>query len=109
MLLGKFPQVEVIGEASDGEQLISLCGRSLPDVVLTDIPMPVMDGIEATRHITKHFPSVRVVALSMFNQNDMIRDMLNAGATTCLVKNANKNEIIDAIQRAYVKKLEKET
>jgi DNA-binding NarL/FixJ family response regulator len=100
-LLAKSPDLNVIGEASNGKELIALCHTSPPDVILTDIMMPVMDGIEATQLITRYFPAVRVVALSMFNQDNLILDMLNAGAMGYLIKNAHKTEILDAISSVY--------
>lgn len=103
-LLLKSMDLTVIGEASTGKQLISLCEKWLPDVVLTDIMMPVMDGIEATEHITLNFPSVRIIALSMFNQDNLIIDMLKAGATGYLIKNAHKNETMEAIHSVYKNK-----
>lgn len=100
-LVEKSPGIEVIGEAANGKELIGMCRQQLPDVILTDIMMPVMDGIEATAVITKEFPTVRVIALSMFNQDNLIMDMLNAGAIGYLIKNAHKTEIIDAIHSVY--------
>jgi DNA-binding NarL/FixJ family response regulator len=103
-LLHRSKELEVAGEASTGKQLLSLCEELNPDVVLTDIKMPVMDGIEATAYIAEHFPLIRVIALSMFNQDHLILDMLNAGASGYLIKNANKNEIIDAVHSVYKNK-----
>lgn len=100
-LLEKSSDLEVIGEASNGKVLISLCHNKLPDIILTDIMMPEMDGIEATTLITRYFPTVRVIALSMFNQDHLILDMLNAGAMGYLIKNAHKTEILDAIGAVY--------
>jgi DNA-binding NarL/FixJ family response regulator len=100
-LVEKSPGLEVIGEAANGKELIARCHQQLPDVILTDIMMPIMDGIEATAAITKEFPTVRVIALSMFNQDNLIMDMLNAGAIGYLIKNAHKTEIIDAIHSVY--------
>ena len=96
-LLEKSPDLEVIGEASNGSELVALCLKRLPDIILTDIMMPEMDGIEATSIITKQFPTVRVIALSMFNEDSLILDMLNAGALGYLIKNAHKTEILEAI------------
>src|SRR4051812_6985360 len=79
-LLDKTSHFEVIGEASNGKELISLCHNQQPDIILTDIMMPVMDGIEATSLLTRYYPGIRVIALSMFNQDNMVLDMLNAGA-----------------------------
>ena len=100
-LLEKQPFLKVIGEAANGKELVALCDAQLPDVILTDIMMPVMDGIEATSLLTKKYPAVRIIALSMFNQDNLILDMLNAGAMGYLVKNAHKSEILDAIQTVY--------
>lgn len=100
-LLDKSPDLQVIGEASNGMELVSLCHLKVPDVILTDIMMPVMDGVEATSVITKNFPAIRVIALSMFNQDNLILDMLNAGAMGYLIKNAHKNEILEAIKSVY--------
>lgn len=99
--LQKSNDFEVAGEAATGKQLISLCKETRPDVVLMDIIMPVMDGIEATAYISEHFPDVRVIALSMFNQDHLILDMVKAGASGYLIKNAHKNEIIEAIHSVY--------
>src|SRR5437870_10980092 len=77
-LLENCKQFEVTGEASTGKQLLSLCEENMPDVVLTDIMMPVMDGIKATAQLSLNLPSVRVIALSMFNEDHLILDMLNA-------------------------------
>ena len=103
-LLESSKEFEIVAEASTGKQLVSLCEEKVPDVVLTDIMMPVMDGIKATLFLAEHFPSVRVIALSMFNQDHLILDMLNAGASGYLIKNAHKNEIIEAIHSVYKNK-----
>lgn len=100
-LLQKSDEFEVAGEAATGKQLVSVCEDLRPDVVLTDIMMPVMDGIEATACISEQLPSIRIVALSMFNQDNLILDMLNAGASGYLIKNAHKTEIIEAIHSVY--------
>jgi DNA-binding NarL/FixJ family response regulator len=100
-LLARSKEIEVIGEASNGKELVILCKSMNPDIVLTDIMMPVMDGIEATTYLASSMPSVRVIALSMFNQDNLVLDMLKAGATGYLIKNANKDEILEAIQSVY--------
>lgn len=100
-LLEKSAEFEIVGEASNGKELIAICEHATPDVILTDIMMPVMDGIQATAIIAKQFPTVKVIALSMFNQDNLVVDMLNAGAIGYLIKNAHKSEIIDAIHTVY--------
>ena len=97
-LLKKQDEIKLIGEASNGQELVNITGKLLPDVVLTDIRMPVMDGIEATKLITEKYPQIFVIALSMFNDDNLVIDMMEAGAKGYLLKNAHKTEIIDAIK-----------
>jgi len=94
-------QLQVVGEAANGKELITICEQLLPDVVLTDIMMPLMDGIEATAYITKNISYVSVIALSMFNQDNLILDMIKSGAKGYLIKNAHKDEILEAIESVY--------
>jgi DNA-binding NarL/FixJ family response regulator len=97
-MLKKQPSVELLGEASDGEELLSLVRELKPDVVVTDIKMPKMDGLQATRIISSEFPNIGIVALSMIDEESQIIDMMEAGALGYLLKNAHKNEIIEAIE-----------
>jgi DNA-binding NarL/FixJ family response regulator len=101
VMLKKQGDFEVVGEASNGKELIDVVQQAEPDIVLTDIVMPVMDGIAATQFLTKHKPLVNIIALSMFDQDNLIIDMLEAGAKGYLLKNANKSEIIEAIKSVY--------
>ncbi|MBO9573697.1 MAG: response regulator transcription factor [Chitinophagaceae bacterium] len=96
-LLERTETLQVVGEAANGRELIEVCEQLKPDIVLTDIKMPVMDGIEAASYIFSHLPSIKIIALSMFNQDNLILDMINAGASGYLIKNAGKDEIIEAI------------
>ena len=100
-LLKKQNEIVMIGEASDGEQLIEITEKLKPDVVLTDIRMPNMDGIEATKILTKKSPSVNVIALSMFNDDNLVIDMMEAGAKGYLLKNAHKTEMLEAIKSVH--------
>lgn len=100
-LLGKSEGFQVVGEAGNGAALIRICEKETPDVVLTDIMMPEMDGIEATQYLSEHLPSIRVIALSMFNEDNLITDMLKAGAMGYLIKNAGKADILSAIESVY--------
>ena len=90
--------ITLVAEARNGIQLVSLVETHNPDVVLTDIQMPDMDGIEATRIIASKFPHVGIIALSMFGDDYLVMDMLEAGAKGYLLKTAHKQEIIDAIR-----------
>lgn len=100
-LFHKESSITPVGEAANGQELVSLVKQTLPDVVLTDIRMPIMDGIAATRLITASCPQVAVIALSMFNDDNLVIDMMEAGAKGYLLKNAHKSEIIEAIKTVY--------
>ena len=99
--LQRQPHIKLLDEASNGAELVRIVEEHLPDIILTDIKMPLLDGIEATKLITQKFPSIGIIALSMFDEEDLIVDMLEAGAKGYLVKNCNKEEIVDAIQTVY--------
>jgi two-component system, NarL family, response regulator NreC len=90
--------VKVIGEANDGERLLEIVRMKKPDVVLTDIRMPKMDGITATRHIKNEFPSCKVIAFSMFEQDEAIAQMEAAGASGYILKNSSLKTVLTAIQ-----------
>lgn len=97
-MLKKYPEIKMIGEAENGKELIGIAEKLKPDVILTDIKMPKMDGIEATKQLIKMIPEVGIIALSMFDEDNLIIDMLEAGAKGYLLKNTNKDEIIEAIK-----------
>lgn len=98
LLLEKVPGVEVIGEAEDGSKALELMHRLLPNVVIMDIRMPVMDGIEATQRITSVFPDVKVIAFTSCSDKSMILKMFEAGASGFLLKGCGFVEIISAIK-----------
>jgi DNA-binding NarL/FixJ family response regulator len=100
-MLKKQPSVELLGEAADGEELVALVRNLQPEVVVTDIKMPKMDGLQATKLIAKEFPNIGIIALSMIDEESQIIDMMEAGALGYLLKNAHKNEIIEAIQAVH--------
>jgi DNA-binding NarL/FixJ family response regulator len=97
VLLNKQKNMTVIGEAANGEELVELYKQTTPDVVLTDIIMPVKDGIEAAREIKKLDANAKVIALSMAGDDNYVVDMLEAGAMGYLLKNAGKDEIVESI------------
>ena len=101
LMLSKQQDIELIGQAGNGKQLITLVNELQPDVVMTDVKMPVMDGIEATRALVAENPDLHLIALSMFDEENLIVDMLEAGAKGYLLKNADKQEILDAIHSVY--------
>ncbi|AWH85594.1 DNA-binding response regulator [Flavobacterium album] len=89
--------IKVVGEANDGEKLLEIVRHKKPDVVLTDIRMPKMDGITATRHLKKEFPSCKVIAFSMFEQDEAISQMEAAGASGYILKNSSLKTVLAAI------------
>ncbi len=97
-LLQSSPDIEVVGEASDGRMAVELTRRLRPNVVVMDVTMPNMNGIEATRRIKEEFPQVRVVALSMHEPQDMAVAMRDAGAQTYLAKDGPSEDLIRAIR-----------
>ena len=103
VMLKKISHINLVGEAANGQELITISKELKPDVIITDIKMPVMDGIEATKLLTRMYPDVGIIALSMFNEENLIVDMLEAGACGYLLKNAPKDEIINAITSVFQK------
>lgn len=96
-MIKKEKQLSVIGQAKDGEELVQMVVENRPDIAFVDISMPKMDGIEATRLITEQSPLTHVIALSMFNDDNHIIDMLEAGASGYLLKNTTLEEVLKAI------------
>jgi two-component system, NarL family, response regulator NreC len=101
LMLTKYPDIVLAGEAENGRELLELTQKLQPDVIITDIKMPIMDGIEATQKITERFPDIGIIGLSMFDEDDQIVDMLEAGAKGYLIKNAGKEQITEAIRTVY--------
>ncbi|HRN97991.1 MAG TPA: response regulator transcription factor, partial [Flavobacterium sp.] len=96
--LASQPDLEVVAEAHDGNMLIELVERHLPDVVITDIRMPICDGITATRQIKEQFPQIKVVAFSMFDQEQAVQQMREAGASGYIMKNSSLAVLLDAVR-----------
>lgn len=88
----------VVGEASNGDQAIQAVKRLNPDVVLMDVQMPGVGGVEATQHITDHFPDTRVLALTTYDRDEFAFGALSAGAAGFLLKNTRPAELVDAIR-----------
>lgn len=97
LLLEAEPDVDVVGEAGDGRQAIDETRRLRPDVVLMDIQMPGMDGIEATRELSLADDPARVVMLTTFERDDYVFEALRAGASGFLLKNAPPEDLVEAI------------
>jgi DNA-binding NarL/FixJ family response regulator len=93
--------IQLVGEAEDGVKLIDVVDEQQPDIVITDIKMPRIDGIEATKLLKQKYPDLGIIALSMFNDDNLIVDMLEAGAKGYLLKNTSKEELIQAAKSVY--------
>lgn len=93
--------IDVIGQAKDGHSTIDMVRELLPDVVVMDIGMPDLNGVEATRIITKDYPQVKVVGLSMHSSDKYIREMFRAGASGYLLKNCPFEELVEAIKTVF--------
>jgi two-component system response regulator NreC len=103
-LLEKEPDVQVVGEAKDGRQALSMVRELMPHVVVMDVKMPDLEGIEATRQIRSEFPQVKVIALSMYSDRRLVKDMLKAGANGYLLKDCAFEELAQAIRLAMSNK-----
>lgn len=97
-LIEKQPNTEIVHEAEDGRTAVELVRELLPDVVIMDITMPNLNGVEATRHITSEFPQVKVIALSIHSNRRFVADMLGAGAKGYILKECLFDELIQAIK-----------
>ncbi len=97
----KQPEIQFVGEAENGRELIKLAEQLQPDIIFADISMPVMDGIEASRKIHKQFPDIGIIALTTYDNDDLIIKMLEAGARGYLLKNASRKEVLEAIHCVY--------
>jgi DNA-binding NarL/FixJ family response regulator len=92
------PEIEVIGIAHDGSQALELINKSQPDVVLMDLKMPVMNGIQATRRIHNQYPTVNVLVLTTYDADEWVFDAIRSGANGYLLKDTPREELIAAIK-----------
>lgn len=98
LLLKYEEDISIIGTANDGEALLEIVRKKRPLVVLTDIKMPKIDGIAATKLIKHEFPETKIIAFTMFNQQEAISEMIAAGASGYLLKNSPLEEVLSAIK-----------
>ena len=101
ILLNTLDDYQVVGEASNGKQFLELLEKGVPDLVLLDINMPVMDGIEAATIAQKHYPDLKIITLSMYGEEDYYYKMVNAGVKGFVLKNSDIKEVKTALDVVY--------
>lgn len=101
MILGRLKHIDIVGEAANGQEFLTLIKHTNCDVVLMDIEMPVMNGIEATTEAMKSNPELKIIALTMFQEDDYIQSMMDAGVKGFLIKNVGKDTLDKAILTVY--------
>jgi DNA-binding NarL/FixJ family response regulator len=98
-MLESEPDLEVIGEAADGREALELCRELCPDLVLMDVRMPVMDGLEATREIKRECPEASVLMVTTYESSDYLFEAIKAGAAGYVLKNVSKPQLSNALRR----------
>lgn len=101
VFLQAFDDLELIGEARDGFEALKLCEQLKPDVILMDMVMPRMNGVEATGAITQKYPGIRIIAITSFEDDQIVKAALQAGVTSYLHKNVTIDELGEAIRKAW--------
>lgn len=104
-MLEKQQGIEVIGEAEDGGKILRLARKLNPDIIVMDITMPKLNGIEATRRLMREFPGTKVIALSMHGDRRFVEEIFQAGASGYLLKDSTFNELIEAISKVMENKI----
>ncbi len=99
-LLSVWPDLEVVGEAGNGQEALDAAARLKPDVVLMDLRMPVLDGVAATRRLLEKMPQVKIIVLTTFDDDDHVFDGLRAGAVGYLLKDVPSEKLVEAIRAA---------
>ena len=97
-----YPDLELVGEARNGQEAVQVCEQVQPDVILMDLIMPEMDGMTATRTIRERCPHVQVIALTSFQEKELVQQALQAGAIGYLLKNVSATDLAEAIRAACV-------
>lgn len=100
-LLARHKDIQVIGQAADGQRALELASQLVPDIILMDIQMSGMNGLEATREIHKRFPRTRVLVLTQYENKEYVLPLLRAGAVGYIPKSARANELVNAIRTVY--------
>ena len=103
-LISVYDDLTLVGEAANGAEAITMCDEVSPDVILMDINMPVIDGIEATVKIREKYPNIKIIALTSYVDKKLVKDILKAGAISYIIKNISPDELVKTIRDAYLGK-----
>lgn len=101
MILSKLKYVKIVGEAANGQEFLDIIEKKKADIVLMDIEMPVMNGVEATEIARKKYPDLKIIVLTMFNDEDYIKEMMDLGVKGYLIKNIKKDLLDTAIKKVF--------
>ncbi|MFO7943786.1 MAG: response regulator transcription factor [Anaerolineales bacterium] len=101
LFLKAFDDMELVSEAASGSEAVQLCSELQPDVVLMDLAMPEMDGVDTTRAIRQKFPQIQVIALTSFKEEKLVKNALEAGAIAYLLKDVSADKLARAIRKAH--------
>lgn len=104
-LLSPTPDIKLVGQGANGEEAIQLCEQCQPDVVLMDVIMPVMDGVEATKQILQRFPEIKVLVLSSYKDHESVYTMLRNGAVGYLTKTNLSKDLVETIRTTFAGKM----
>ena len=100
-ILERESDIDVVAEAADGEEAVRLAGTSRPDVAIIDVAMPRVDGVEATRQIKALYPTIAVLILTAYDDDQFVFGLLEAGAAGYLLKSVRGRELVDAVRQVY--------
>jgi DNA-binding NarL/FixJ family response regulator len=101
LMLAEAPEMRCVAEAANGQEVLDLLATTSADVLLLDINMPKMDGLECCRLVRVRYPAVKILVLSMMREASLVKTMLKNGASGFLLKNAGKDEVLDAIRKVH--------
>jgi DNA-binding NarL/FixJ family response regulator len=101
LILGKEEDIQICGTCNNGKKAYELCKWNKPNIILMDIKMPELDGVEATKIIKRDFPDVKIIVLTTFNDDEYIYEALKNGASGYLLKDASPDEILEAVRTVY--------
>jgi NarL family two-component system response regulator LiaR len=96
-----YDDIELVAEAENGKEAVEICEKYNPDIVIMDMVMPILDGAEATIQLLKKFPDIKVIALTSFNDKDLIKKSLKAGAVSFILKNISGSKLVKIIKDVH--------